>query len=133
MSGIVARFLVLAGVGVLVALIIVFARRYFRTAPIPSTFDDAANTAGNALIEFVTPYCYECKEALPMLEAASNAYQTPLEIIDARERPELAVKYSIRHTPTILVVDRRGSVRAGWLGIPPKEELDAALAAVSSA
>jgi thiol-disulfide isomerase/thioredoxin len=90
-----------------------------------------SNGAGRphaALVEFVSPYCFECREALPLLKAAAKVYEAPLAVIDAKERPELANKYSIRHTPTILVVDSRGSVRGGWLGVPPEHELEAALA-----
>jgi thiol-disulfide isomerase/thioredoxin len=128
------RVLILGGVGLVVFLIIAVMRRYFSAAEIPSRFDLSdlrSNGAGRphtALVEFVSPYCFECREALPLLKAAAKIYEAPLAVIDAKERPELANKYSIRHTPTILVVDSRGSVRGGWLGVPPEHELEAALA-----
>ena len=125
------RLLVLLLLAGSVAGAVLLIRRYFARAEIPPKFDlEDAGEGGPRLVEFVTPYCYECKEVLPLLKAASTVYGTPLTVIDGRERPELLTKYSIRHTPTILVVDRRGSVKAGWLGTPSEEELESALAAV---
>lgn len=123
------RLLILAGVGVVVAGAILSIRRYFGSTNLPSNFDlrDASGKGPAALIEFTSPYCYECREALPLLKAASAVFDVPLTVIDAKDRPELASKYAIRHTPTILVVDSRGTVRGGWLGVPPEDELENAL------
>lgn len=124
------RLLVLAAVliasyGGAVAL-----RRYFRNADIPSRFDrcDAAvDKPGALLVEFTSPYCYECQQALPLLQAASLEHDAPLAVIDAKERPDLTAKYSIRTTPTILVVNDAGKVTSGWLTSPSEEDLGTAL------
>lgn len=105
-------------------------RRYFDSQHLPSRFDatDVDMSRGTALlVEFTTPYCYECKEALPLLKAASRVFDTPLAVIDAKKRPDLASKYSIRSVPTILVVDTKGAVMRGWLSSPPESELIQAL------
>lgn len=101
-------------------------RLYFTRSTVPVTFDrtDAGvSTNGAFLVEFTSPYCYECKEALPLMKAASHVYGAPLAVIDAKDRPDLADKYEIRTTPTILVVDRSGRVTRGWLTSPPENEL----------
>jgi thiol-disulfide isomerase/thioredoxin len=127
------RLLILAGVGFAVAVTIIALRVYFARSRVPMQFDpkDASNGGGALLVEFTSPYCQECREAIPYLKAASLVHGARLEVIDARERPDLAQKYDIRHTPTILVVDRRGAVRGGWTGIPSSDELEAALVAAS--
>lgn len=105
-------------------------RRYFASQELPSRFDatDVDMSRGTAfLVEFTTPYCYECKEALPLLKAASRVFDTPLAVIDAKKRPDLAAKYSIRSVPTILLVDPKGAVKRGWLSSPPESELIQAL------
>lgn len=105
-------------------------RRYFESQHLPRRFDatDVDMSSGTALlVEFTTPYCYECKEALPLLTAASRVFDTPLAVIDAKKRPDLASKYSIRSVPTILVVDRKGAVKHGWLSSPSESELIQAL------
>lgn len=134
MTQMLVRLLVLAGVGVVVAGLIFVLRRYFGATNFPNKFDlrDASGKGPAALIEFTSPYCYECREALPILKAASHVYKVPLTVIDAKDRPELASKYAIRHTPTILVVDSLGTVRGGWLGVPPESELEDALQSVAA-
>jgi thioredoxin-like negative regulator of GroEL len=126
----ITRLLILGGVGAVTFVLIVALRRYFGNAQIPRRIDLSdirADRAPAALVEFTSPYCYECQEALPLLKAASRIYEAPLAVIDAKQKPELASKYSIRHTPTILVVDSKGAVRGGWLGVPPEKELEAAI------
>lgn len=134
---ILVRLAVLASVIAAVWVAAAALRAYFERGRVPVAFDphDASNNGGGKpiLVEFTSPYCYECREALPVLKAASIVYGTKLTVIDARERPDLVAKYEIRHTPTILVVDRGGSVQAGWTGIPASDELESALRAVSSA
>ncbi|MGQ0679592.1 MAG: thioredoxin family protein [Actinomycetota bacterium] len=105
-------------------------RRFVRKAPIPTRFDrsdlDTAQ-AGPLVIEFTSPMCYECQLAYPVLQAASAAHDVAFEVIDAKQRPDLAAKYSIRTTPTILVVDGRGRVTDGWFESPSRQDLDSAL------
>ncbi|HVL51991.1 MAG TPA: thioredoxin family protein [Actinomycetota bacterium] len=99
-------------------------RRYFQNAQLPQRFDRKdvnLSQPGTMLVEFTSPYCYECQVAYPLLQAASAAHDAPLAVIDARERPDLTSKYAIRTTPTILVVDRRGKVTSGWLDESPTE------------
>jgi thiol-disulfide isomerase/thioredoxin len=107
-------------------------RRYFRSAELPAKFDRRDVEMihkGPMLVEFTSPYCYECQVAFPLLQAASVAHDAPLAVIDAKDRPDLTVKYSIRTTPTILVVDGRGRVTTGWLDMSPSaDDLTDALA-----
>lgn len=111
-------------------------RRYIARAPIPSRFDRQdvdLSAPGTMLVEFTSPYCHECQVAFPLLQAASEAHDAPLAVIDAKERPDLTTKYSIRTTPTILVVNGRGKVTTGWFSSPSEEELKSALILAGSA
>jgi thiol-disulfide isomerase/thioredoxin len=111
-------------------------RRYFSNGELPARFDRRdvdIKRPGTMLVEFTSPYCYECQIALPLLEAASERHDAPLAVIDAKERPDLTTKYSIRTTPTILVVDHRGRVTHGWQTSPTEQELMAALTGAGSA
>jgi thiol-disulfide isomerase/thioredoxin len=105
-------------------------RRYFSGGELPARFDRRdvqISKPGTFLVEFTSPYCYECQLALPVLEAVSAAHDMPLAVIDAKDRPDLASKYSIRSTPTILVVDRRGRVTTGWFTNPSEQDVTNAL------
>lgn len=126
----VVRLAILAGVALAVSSAIVLLRRYFEGGKLPERFDPAdlgLKRPAPALVEFTSPFCHECKVALPLLRAASLVHKTHLAVIDAKVRPDLARKYGVRHTPTILVVDGAGAVRAGWTETPPETELEAAL------
>lgn len=100
-------------------------RRYFQSAELPAKFDRRdveLSHKGPMLVEFTSPYCYECQVALPLLQAASAAHDAPLVVIDAKDRPDLTAKYAIRTTPTILVVDKRGKVTTGWMDTSPSAD-----------
>ena len=129
--GVMARFLVLAGVGLVVWIAARALRSYFEGARVPNRFDPTDAGVGDSrkplLVEFTSPFCYDCKLALPVLEELAQTHKASFAVIDAKERPDLAAKYGIRLTPTILVVDHRGGIRGGWLGNPPQHEVESVL------
>jgi thiol-disulfide isomerase/thioredoxin len=135
MSPIVVRLAILAALALVTWIGIRLLRRWFDGADAPARFD-LSDVSGEArspvVVEFTSPYCYECKTALPLLKAAALVHDASFELIDARDRPDLAGKYGIRRVPTILVVDGKGAVKASWLGTPPEPELEAALTAASN-
>lgn len=108
-------------------------RRYRDHATTPQRFDpaDAGDAGASAmLVTFSGPWCLECEEIRPRLQAAAAEHRVPLTVIDIKASPDLAAKYDVRLTPTTFVVGTGGTVRAGWLGTPPDGEIEAALAAV---
>jgi thiol-disulfide isomerase/thioredoxin len=134
--GFAARLLVLAGVGLVVWVAARSLRSYFDDARVPLRFDPKdvdVDGPGALLVEFTSPFCYDCKLALPVLEELAETHSASLAVIDAKQRPDLASKYAIRRTPTILVVDGRGAIRGGWLGNPPQHEVESVLVAASAA
>lgn len=109
-------------------------RRYFANGQIPRRFDHMdvnISDPGTLVVEFTSPYCHECQVAYPMLHATSVEQNAALAVIDAKTRPDLASKYSIRTTPTILVVDSKGKVTNGWKDFSPSRE-DLVLALVAA-
>ncbi|MEO7803220.1 MAG: thioredoxin family protein [Actinomycetota bacterium] len=108
--------------------------RWFTAERSPNTFEakDAGLVKGGpALIHFTTPYCHECQLAQPVLAAASKDHGMQLAHIDARDRPDLANKYKVRSTPTILLIDERGTVHRSWFKTPEVADLTAAMFAVA--
>lgn len=133
MDAVIRALLVLLVVGGALGLAALM-RRHQDQLPLPRRFDraDAGVEGVNALIvEFTTPYCYECKEVLPLLKAAAVVHGAEVAVIDARERADLAAKYRLSVTPTILLVDGKGSVKQGWTRSPEAEELEEALRGVA--
>jgi thiol-disulfide isomerase/thioredoxin len=129
------RLLVLGVVALAVWAVSRGLRRYVANARTPERFDasdgDGGAAASAVLVTFSGPYCLECQEVLPRLQAASAAHAVPLRVIDIKQSPELAAKYDVRLTPTTFVVGSGGTVQAGWLGTPPEGAVEEALAAVA--
>lgn len=126
------RLALLASVVTLSTVASLMLKRYFNKPDLPPRFDRGdVNVSGEGamLVEFTSPYCIECQVALPVLEAAAQIHSAPLAVIDASQRPDLTQKYSIRSTPTILVVDRRGKVTRGWKVSPSEQDVVQALGA----
>ncbi|HYR62789.1 MAG TPA: thioredoxin family protein [Actinomycetota bacterium] len=127
------RLAVLGVVAVVVWAVAWTLRRYAAGAPTPQRFDPSdggATEPAPLLVTFSGPYCSECEEIRPRLQAAASQHHVPLAVIDIKRSPELAAKYDVRLTPTTFVVGSGGTVHAGWLGTPPEGAIEAALAAV---
>lgn len=125
----IAAAVILAAAGAAVLL-----KSYFSRALVPARFDlaDANGAKGPLLVHFTSPYCYDCQVALPILEEASDEFGAPVAIIDAKTRPDLLAKYSVRSTPLILVVRPDGSISSWWDRSPSLVEVRAALESVAA-
>ncbi|AOX66869.1 hypothetical protein BJK06_15095 [Curtobacterium sp. BH-2-1-1] len=83
------------------------------------------------LVQFSTPTCARCPATRRQLDtlAAEHPGVTRLEI-DLAERPELARRFAVMQTPTVLLLDRGRAVHTRFGGPPRPAELTAALDAV---
>ncbi|PZE36499.1 thioredoxin family protein [Curtobacterium sp. MCPF17_031] len=98
---------------------------------------EAFGTAAT-LLQFSTPTCARCPATARQLDAVaaskSTTAQEPARVrrleIDLAERPELARRFDVMQTPTVLLVDGTQTVRARFGGPPRQPELIAALDAV---
>ncbi|PZE88877.1 co-chaperone YbbN [Curtobacterium sp. MCBD17_008] len=89
------------------------------------------------LLQFSTPTCARCPATARQLDAVAisrSTAQGPDRVrqieIDLAERPELARRFDVMQTPTVLLVDGSHTVRARFGGPPRQPELIAALDAV---
>ncbi len=85
------------------------------------------------LVQFSTPFCAACGPTRTALRKVADDFEGVVHIdIDLTERPELAHTFSIVQTPTTLLLDRVGAVRARVGGAPRpgvvREELGRLLA-----
>ncbi|GAA1494947.1 thioredoxin family protein [Curtobacterium herbarum] len=98
---------------------------------------EAFGTAAT-LLQFSTPTCARCPATARQLDAVaaskSSTADGPVRVrrleIDLAERPELARRFDVMQTPTVLLVDGTQTVRARFGGPPRQPELIAALDAV---
>jgi thioredoxin-like negative regulator of GroEL len=93
--------------------------------------------AAATLLQFSTPTCARCPATARQLDAVAASRSTAGGVdrvrrleIDLAERPELARRFDVMQTPTVLLVDGTHTVRARFGGPPRQPELVAALDAV---
>ncbi len=80
------------------------------------------------LVQFSTEYCARCPATRRLLGdvAAERPGVRYLEV-DLTHRPDIARRFRVLQTPTTLVVDPRGTVRARIAGAPLRADVTRAL------
>lgn len=86
---------------------------------------DAAGLGDRAtLVQFSTETCARCPQVRRMLTGIVGAHEGLRHLeIDLTHRPDLTRRYRVLQTPTTLVVDRTGAVRARFHGVPQRHAL----------
>ncbi|HEB94857.1 MAG TPA: hypothetical protein ENI96_00305 [Sedimenticola thiotaurini] len=114
----------------LVGLMILFqASIYWRSKRMvgreaPDLGDEAgARAGGSRLIYFHSPNCGPCKRMSPMIEEMARRHPN-IQSIDVSRQMELALKYNVRATPTVVLV-KEGKVAKVLLGPQSQARLEA--------
>ncbi|MCD2443774.1 thioredoxin family protein [Agromyces sp. SYSU K20354] len=80
----------------------------------PVTFGDAAT-----IVQFSTEFCAKCPATARLLHSiAGDAHGTRHVEIDLTRRADLARRFDVTQTPTTLLLDADGIVRARFSGAP---------------
>jgi hypothetical protein len=83
------------------------------------------------LVQFSTEMCARCPQVRRMLSGyAEDGDGVRLVEVDLTRRPDLSTHYRVLQTPTTLVVDGAGTVRARFHGVPQRQALAEALASL---
>ncbi|MFT4123868.1 MAG: thioredoxin family protein [Microbacteriaceae bacterium] len=79
------------------------------------------------LLQLSTEFCSPCRVAHTVLEAVAAERADVAHVdLDITERPDVASRFRVLSTPTTLVIDEHGAVRARIAGAPrPTTVLDA--------
>lgn len=81
------------------------------------------------LVQFSTETCARCPQVRRMLGTYASAHVGVRHVeVDLTHRPDLAARYRVLQTPTTLVVDTSGAVRARFSGVPHHHAIAEALA-----
>lgn len=84
--------------------------------------------SGATLLQFSTEVCAPCAVTRVVLGDVASGHDNVRHVdLDVTNRPDLANRFHIMQTPTTLILDRRGVVRARIGGAPRKAELAAEL------
>ncbi|MCS5496775.1 thioredoxin family protein [Cnuibacter physcomitrellae] len=89
------------------------------------------------LVQFSTEFCSTCPQTRRVLAAEAAAHPGVAHVdVDVTDRPDLVTRFSLLQTPTTLLVDAAGVVRARWGGAvrPPllRESLRGLLSSASA-
>lgn len=94
----------------------------------PADFGLQRFGATGTVVQFSTEYCSRCpgvERQLTALTAQHDALQ--FRHLDVTGRPELASKYRLRQTPTVLTIGADGILRSRLSGALTREQLTAAV------
>ncbi|MBN8205883.1 thioredoxin family protein [Microbacterium esteraromaticum] len=84
------------------------------------------------LVQFSTEMCARCPQVRRMLGGVADGLDGVEHVdIDLTHRTDLATKYRVLQTPTLLVVDGDGTVRARFNGVPHRSDIENALGDLS--
>lgn len=102
-------------------------------APLTAAALDTTEQLGSAatLVQFSTEYCAKCPGTRRLLhELAGVESGVRVVEIDLTHRPDLADRFSVLQTPTILLLDRAGTVQSRFAGTAQRAILSAELRSV---
>jgi len=83
------------------------------------------------LLQFSTEFCAYCPATRRLLGGLADRTEGVEHVdVDLTHSPELAQRFNVLQTPTTLLLDGRGAVRARIGGAPRPAELEASLAEI---
>jgi thiol-disulfide isomerase/thioredoxin len=83
---------------------------------------------GATFVQFSTEVCAPCAATRTVLDAIASEHDDVAHVdIDLTHRPDLATQFRIMQTPTTLILDGKGVVRARIGGAPRREAVRAEL------
>jgi thiol-disulfide isomerase/thioredoxin len=84
------------------------------------------------LLQFSTEFCARCPQTRVVLGALALEHDGVRHLdVDLTHRPDIARRFSVLQTPTTLLLDAHGVVRARIGGAPDRRALSASLTALT--
>lgn len=84
--------------------------------------------SGATLLQFSTEVCSPCRATHAVLDGIATELNTVTHVdLDVTHRPDLAARYRIMQTPTTLILDHTGTVRARIGGAARRDTVRAEL------
>jgi thioredoxin-like negative regulator of GroEL len=85
------------------------------------------------LVEFSSHFCQPCRATRLLLErAVATSDGVRLVDLDVAQHPVLGERFAVTSTPTVLVLDAAGTVRARATGVPSLAQVRAALGSLGA-
>lgn len=85
---------------------------------------DAVGGTSATLLQFSTPVCAACPPTRALLGSLASELPGVAHVeIDVSRRPDLLNRFALLQSPTTLVLDGRGAVRARIVGAPQRTDV----------
>jgi hypothetical protein len=103
------------------------------TVSLPELTDDAPGT-GATLLQFSTEVCAPCTTTHALLGRLAGEIDGVAHVdVDVTHRPDIANRFNLLQSPTTLILDSRGVIRARIGGAPRSAEVRAELQRILAA
>jgi thiol-disulfide isomerase/thioredoxin len=103
------------------------------TVSLPELTDDAAGTSAT-LLQFSTEVCAPCTTTHALLVRLADEVDGVAHVdVDVTHRPDIANRFNLLQSPTTLILDSRGVIRARIGGAPRPAEVRAELQRILAA